>query len=203
MRISSSRINKKLAIPGGITMNKEEKGRKYKEGEIKIDYENIDVANIMDQIKKKIAQRPKGARKEFRREDSPAKTSPSVLEQYETSGTKAKMKRILLKLTKPFSPLIKLLIFPVYAQFRETVLILDQTNRRLDFLSASIDEVDQRLKKAMEYTKLLHSLSHNIVIELTKLRIEEENLRLKTRIMEKDFEFLGKREKAVEKQILK
>jgi hypothetical protein len=203
MRISSSRINKKLAIPGGITMNKEEKGRKFKEGEIKIDYENIDVADIMGQIKKKIAQRPKSARKEFRREGSSAKASPPVLEQYETSGSKAKMKRILLKLTKPFSPLIKLFIFPVYAQFRETVLILDQTNRRLDFLSASIDEVDQRLKRAMEYTKLLHSLSHNIVVELTKLKIEEENLRLKTRIMEKDFEFLGKRERAVEKQIFK
>lgn len=184
-------------------MNKEEKGRTFKEGEIKIDYENIDVADIMAQIKKKIAQRPKGARKEFRREDFQAKTSPSVLEQYETSGTKVKMKRILLKLTKPFSPLIKLLIFPVYAQFRETVLILDQTNRRLDFLSASIDEIDQRLKRAMEYTKLLHSLSHNIVVELTKLKIEEQNLRMKARIMEKDFEFLGKRERAVERQILK
>ena len=184
-------------------MDKEEKGRKFEGGEIKIDYENIDVADIMNQIKKKIARRPKGARKEFRKEDIPAKTIPASLEQYEASGAKAKMKRILLKLTKPFSPLIKLLIFPVYAQFRETVLILDQTNRRLDFLSASIDEVDQRLKRAMEYTKLLHSLSHNIVVELTKLKIEEENLRLKTRIMEKDFESLGKREGALEKQVLK
>ncbi len=52
-----------------------------------------------------------------------------------------------------------------------------------------------------EYTQLIHNLSHNIVVELTKLKIEQENLKLKTRIMEKDFEFLGKREKTLESKV--
>jgi hypothetical protein len=38
---------------------------------------------------------------------------------------------------------------------------------------------------------------------MTKLKIEEENLKIKARILEKDFEFLGQRERALEDQILK
>lgn len=178
-----------------MNKNKEEKGRKLKEGEIRIDYENIDVADIMDQIKKKAAQRPKKTKEELRREDFLTPASLLAVE-LEAPGAKAKAKRLLLKITRPFAPLIKLFVFPVYAEFREMVLILDQTNRRVDLLN-------QKLMSMMEYTKILHSLSHNIVVELSKLKIEEENLKLKTRIMEKDFAFLGKREKALEKQLLK
>ena len=66
-----------------------------------------------------------------------------------------------------------------------------------------MDVAYDNLNRTMEYTKLLHSLSHNIVVELSKLKIEEETLKGKTRIMEKDFEFLGRREKALEKIIEK
>ncbi len=122
---------------------------------------------------------------------------------------------------RPFAPIIKLFILPVYEELRETVRILDQTNKRLDSLNNVINDVSKNLNNAindvnqkldqtadnlvkkMEYTKLLHNLSHNIVVELSKLKIEEENLKLKIRIMEKDFELLGLREKALEKHIFK
>jgi hypothetical protein len=42
-----------------------------------------------------------------------------------------------------------------------------------------------------------------MVVEMTKLKIEEENIKLKARIMEKDFEFLGRKEQALEKEIYK
>jgi hypothetical protein len=38
---------------------------------------------------------------------------------------------------------------------------------------------------------------------MSKLKIEEETLKTKTRIMEKDFDSLGKRERALEKEVLK
>jgi hypothetical protein len=38
---------------------------------------------------------------------------------------------------------------------------------------------------------------------MSKLKIEVETLKTKTRVMEKDFEFLGKREKALEKEAFK
>ena len=174
---------------------------------------------------------------------------------------------------RPFSPLLKLLILPVYSELRETVISLDQTNRRLDYLhlrmeqdlvklgetmnatlserinettkklqivigesadiinktiaktnrriDRGIDNVNDRialvsrdaqkrlnlafddLNRTMEFTQLLHSLSHNLVVEMTKMKIEEETLKVKTRIMEKDFEFLGRREKALEERVFK
>ncbi|MBN2207289.1 MAG: hypothetical protein JW742_07780 [Candidatus Aminicenantes bacterium] len=70
------------------------------------------------------------------------------------------------------------------------------TNERIDGAYAEI-------QRSMEFVKLLHNLSHNIVVEMSKLKIEEEGLKLKTRVMEKDFEFLGRRERALEKELCK
>lgn len=70
------------------------------------------------------------------------------------------------------------------------------TNERVDGAYAEI-------QRSLEFVKLLHNLSHNIVVEMSKLKIEEEGLKLKTRVMEKDFEFLGRRERALEKELLK
>jgi hypothetical protein len=75
-------------------------------------------------------------------------------------------------------------------------LVHRTTNERVDGAYGEI-------QRSMEFVKLLHNLSHNIVVELSKLKIEEEGLKLKTRVMEKDFEFLGRRERALEKEILK
>jgi len=208
---------------------KREKGSED-ERDIKIDYENIDVADIMDQIKKKIAAQPK---KEpelplIESDYIPYATTPPEMPP-EASGVRSKIKALLLKIMKPFSPLIRLLVLPVSHELAETVKTLDLTNKKLDYLSEKLHHdlfqlneslnsrievvnktVNERLDLAFddigrikEYTKLLHSLSHNVVVEMTKLKIEEENLKIKARILEKDFEFLGRREKALEDQVLK
>ncbi len=198
-----------------IEREKEKKNKK-KEEDIKIDYDHIDVADIMDQIKSKVAKESKEQSKQEIPEEEfyPAHVpfEPGVEEP--APGVKGKMKRVLLKIMKPVSPLIKLLVLPVHEQIMETDRKLHQTNMRLDNLSARLDQeldklnaaindVDVKLDQVIDYTKLLHNLSHNIVVELSKLKVEEENLKSKTRIMEKDFEFLGRREKALEKKIFK
>ena len=193
-----------------------------KQEKIRIDYENIDVADIMDQIKSRIARKPKKAAEKNRIDEFPTAPSAHIPDEPpELPGGRGKARRLLSKIMKPFSPLIKLLILPVYDEYRETVLILDRANKRMDYLSSHMNDIDRRhnmiadeikeklnklgkdMDKRNEYTKLLHSLSHNIVVELSKLKIEHENLKLKTRILEKDFEYLGKREKALEKQIVR
>ncbi len=103
----------------------------------------------------------------------------------------------MLKLMKPFSPIIKLLVLPVHQELRETIYILDRTNKRLD----ALDEINRVPRKTKEYIRLLHNLSHNIVVEITKLKIEEENLKIRIRILEKDFEHLKSREKALESRV--
>ncbi|MFZ2053653.1 MAG: hypothetical protein WAU81_05595 [Candidatus Aminicenantales bacterium] len=159
---------------------------------IEIDYDHIDVARIIDQIKKKVAAEAADAPRTSR-DDSPS------LPGLDLEAGQGRARRILLRLMSPLKPLIKLLILPVAEENRRTVLILDHANRRIDRLEQNIE----RLDRLQEYTKLLHHLCHNIVVEMSKLKIEEETLKTKTRIMEKDFDYLGKREKALEKEVFK
>jgi hypothetical protein len=205
---------------------------------IQIDYDNVDVQDIMSQIQENLA----GQAEVPQEAETPADVAPRSLTLPELPEPQpqpvpiSKSKGILLKLMRPFAPLIKLLILPVQHEFMESVYRLDFTNRRLDHLNQKMemvleslsgelyrstdhlstkldtynDALNQRLDlafhdlgKAMEYTKLLHSLSHNLVVEMSKLKIEEEGLKVKARILEKDFEFLNKRERALEEQVFK
>ena len=166
---------------------------------IKIDYDNLDVADIMDQIKRKIAsQGETPLREEPSLEEYPT-VSPSEIQEKlgmegeQVPGRREKLRWIASKFINPLAPFIKLMVLPVHEEVVKTAQGLHQTNLRLD------DE----LFKAVEYTKLLHNLCHNLVVELSKLKIEEENLKNKTRILEKDFEFLKKREKALEERLLR
>jgi len=204
----------------------EDKKQKFsaEEMEIKIDYENIDVEEIMNQIKRKIASRPaqeieqqeEETRNDYRETIPPPLTSPP-------GGLRSKIRRILLKLMRPFAPLIKLMILPVDEELRETVENLDYANRRLDELierfpqeigrlESKIDLnhqlVNERLElafkdlgRAKEYTKLLHQLTHNLVVEMTKLKIEKDHLKIQSRILEKDLAFLNRREEDVAKKV--
>jgi hypothetical protein len=128
---------------------------------------------------------------------------------------RSRAKRLLLKLMKPMTPLIKLAILPVNEELVRTVRVLDHANQQLDYLTAKFDRdihrvesqlterlgrIDTQLAITKENVKLLHALSHNLVVELTKLKIEHEALRNKVRILEKDFETLGRREGALEKR---
>ncbi len=206
----------------------------------KIDYENPDVEDIMRQVREKIdAPLPEKNCTTAAKTAAPAETRspiPQLKEPVWQSVPLSKTKKLLLKLTRPFAPLIKLLTLPVHQELVATVHRLDYTNQRLDHLSRKLelalqslsqelyessrdlnlkvdgfnDSVNQRLDKAfhdlgrtMEYTKLLHSLSHNVVVELSKLKIEEEGLKLKARILEKDFENLHSKEQALEHKVFK
>jgi len=149
---------------------------------VKIDYENVSAADIMRQIKEETAKKHSSG-------SSPAADLP------EGGGSKVMksfIKTVLLKSAKPFRPLIKLLIHDPHQD------LMAETFERLRRLE---EEHGEDRKK--EYIKLLYGLSHNIVVELTKLKIEVEDLRVKLSILEKDFENFKKREKALEKHVFK
>ena len=123
---------------------------------IEIDYDRIDVASIMDQIKGRIASRERPALGDAS-PSGPAWPLPQPEPEAEPPGVRAGSKKILLKLMRPFSPLIKLLVFPVHQELRRTIVTLDQTNRRLDSLFAAVqkelpelrDAVNRRLDAAL------------------------------------------------------
>lgn len=174
-------------------MPEKNKGGEAFEGfeEISIDYENINVADIMSQIKRKISSQQKSSLQGeyFDREESFLYPP-----EFKAAGeARSKIVNLLLRVMRPLTPLIKFLILPVYKELAEN---LARTTERTDRTS-------ERTQRTKEYTKLLHSLTHNIIVELTKLKIEEENLKVKTRIIEKDLELLQKREKALEEKVFK
>jgi len=184
--------------------------------DIKIDYNNIDVPDIMKQIQAKAASPPKKP-PQPKKTESPSKPVSQILEPEQVPMVLPKWRRILLKLMKPFSPLIKLLILPVHNDLMQTVHNLNHVNKRLDYINTKmeqsltklsgelystserldfkidrfnerLDQISLRLEdldKTMEYVKTMHSLCHNIVVELTKLKIEEERTNRKERALEK------------------
>jgi len=166
-----------------------------KEAPIRIDHDNVDVADIMDQIKQRIAQRlpaPAGA---------PAATRerPPGAVPVAPGGGGGLARRVLRLLVRPFMPIVRPLLDRFFVRVNPVVnMRIDEMSGRLNM---RMDEMSGRLITTQENTKLLHTLAHNLVLDLTKLRIEHEALKSKTRIMEKDFEMLGKREKVLEKRM--
>ncbi|MBE0461574.1 MAG: hypothetical protein IBX60_08075, partial [Candidatus Aminicenantes bacterium] len=80
-------------------MNEEKKEREFIQevNEIKVDYENIDVEDIMAQIKRKIAsQEKKEPEQEIDKEELQFSSGPYAPEPSEGYGIKLKIKRILL-----------------------------------------------------------------------------------------------------------
>jgi hypothetical protein len=219
-----------------------------------IDYDHIDVASIMDQVRKRAADTPPGPAYSA---SAPAEAAPTDEEreallrslgepgsppapgpEAEPSGWKGRIKRLVLKLLRPFFPLMRLLGLPLHQDIRATQKILHETNKRLDHLYAlfhlrevrvdqrfhaieenaeaaserqhkaelRLDLVEARIKdldKSMEYIRLLHNLSHNLVVEVTKLKVELDTLKSKFGILEKDQEHLRLRERAIEEKALK
>ncbi|MDW7760511.1 MAG: hypothetical protein SCM96_07725 [Acidobacteriota bacterium] len=221
-----------------------------------IDYDNLDISTLMAAVKERAARRAgdEGSPEETfpvpepdRPQDTgfPADDEP-FLAPYpdfpdDEPGGKSRIKRILLKLMRPFAPLMKLVILPINEDIVRAVRHLDYVNRRVDYYAAKsehelrradrrfaalqevlgrerealareLQRVEQEtadalggirscLTPAVDNVKLLHTLAHNTVVELTKLKIEHETLKNKIRVMEKDFETLSRRERALEKKV--
>jgi len=163
----------------------------------KVDYENLDVASVMEQVRQKAARRTGTPESETSGPGEPEEPLAAAPAAEPPVGLKKRIKSKVQRFLTPFFPLQRLLAFPVHEDLMQTAAELHKTNVRLDRLQAKVFERDL----SREYVKLLHILVHNLVAELTKLRIEHEALKMKTRVLEKDFEHLGRREKALEKRL--
>lgn len=70
------------------------------------------------------------------------------------------------------------------------------------YIDPKFDELTVNLQRSMEYIKLLHNLSNNMVVEMSKLKVEIDALRNRLITMENKIEFLEKRERILEEKFL-
>jgi hypothetical protein len=67
-------------------------------------------------------------------------------------------------------------------------------------LNADLQKKVSIVLQSREYICLLHNALHNIIVEASKLKTEEEMLKTKIRILEDKIEFLENRQRALEKK---
>lgn len=109
-------------------------------------------------------------------------------------------KKILGKIRKIISPLTRFMIRPFLNDLKNLEVELHNQNKEeIHRLKELVPIVFQ----SKEYIKLLHNSMNNMIVELSKLKIEEELLKTKIKVMEDKVEFLENRERAVEKKLFK
>lgn len=109
------------------------------------------------------------------------------LESDSGPGIRGLLKKIFRLIRKPFTPFIRSMVRPF-------------TNE----IKAEINEDRKSIHKfaaGVEYIKLLHNTANNLIVELSKLKIEEELLKTKIKVLEDKMEFIENRERAIEKKI--
>jgi hypothetical protein len=198
---------------------------------VEIDYDRLDVTEIMAQVKRIAASAPTDLPREETPETPPEPPPAAPGPSAPPPGRKDWLKLKIHRLMAPFFPLIRLGGLPLHEDIQAAVVQIDAANRRLDELAARLQETSERfnhrldeqavgfqvrldaltdrvdfrlvdLDRSVDYIRLLHTLDHNLVVETTKLRIEFEALKSKVRILEKELDAQSQREKALEKRLL-
>ncbi len=168
-------------------MDSNDEPRNGPRGGLNIDFDHLDAAEINERIRLAAAAGSSPAVPP----SPPPVTAPAAPPP---PALKSRMKGRLRRLLAPFFPALRLLSLPVQEDLAEATRILHATNVR-------VDEMGPILSRSIEYLRIMHVLNHNLVLELTKLRIEHDALKNRVRLLEKDLDFLTRRERAVERQV--
>jgi hypothetical protein len=97
----------------------------------------------------------------------------------EAEGEKGILKKVLGKIRSLLAPLLRFMLRPHLKEF----VWFNELNKH--------------------YIQLLHNSTHNLIMELTKLKIEEETLKTRVKTLEDRLEFIEKRQRFIEKNVEK
>ena len=116
-------------------------------------------------------------------------------------------KKILGKIRKIFFPIIRFMTRPIYNELRNITVELHNENKKTSHsLSNEINSIQKLLPtiyNSREYIKLLHNTINNMIVESTKLKIEDELHKTRIKVLEDKLEFLENRQRALEKKVYK
>jgi hypothetical protein len=125
-----------------------------------------------------------------------------TLEVETGSGLRGLIKKTLLLTRKIFFPLIRFMTRPIYNELKQFSGDRYNDNAR-DVLKINqqLEDYKQLIFQSKEYIKLMHNSMNNMIVEFSKLKIDEELLKTKIKVMEDKIEFLENRERAIEKKL--
>jgi hypothetical protein len=107
-------------------------------------------------------------------------------------------KKIMGKIRKLLAPLTRFMIRPHTNDLTNlTVELHNQNKEDIHNLKRLIPLILQ----SKEYIKLLHNALNNMIVESSKLKIEEELLKTRIKVLEDKVEFLENRQRAIEKKL--
>jgi len=109
-----------------------------------------------------------------------------------------KVKKLLGLFRRILMPLQRFMLRPFRTDLHNLIVELHNTNRRDVHQLKTLIPVVQQSK---EYVKLLHNTINNMIVEASKLKIEEELLKTKIKVLEDKAAFLEERQRAVEKKL--
>lgn len=98
---------------------------------------------------------------------------------------KGLVKGVMKKIRRLLAPWTRFMNRPMYVELKTNILDLQ---KKMPIVMQS-----------SEYIRLLHNAMHNLIVEASKLKTEEEVLKTRLRILEDKVEFLENRQRALEK----
>lgn len=185
--------------------------------------EEIDVNAIMDAIKKKIEEKKKaGVLKQSEIDeivDMELLPLPDFLEipnvyephlypehkfedfqayHFEPEIEAGAAKKVLGKIRKLLAPLTRFMIRPYMTELKNLTAKLHNENKEDVH---NLKQMVPIILQSKEYIKLLHNTINNMIVEISKLKIDQDLLKTKIKVLEDKIEFIENRERAIEKKI--
>lgn len=125
-----------------------------------------------------------------------------TFEQETGTGLRGLVKKVMVKTRKLFFPLIRFMTRPIYNELKQFSGDRFNENAHNIFKNAQQSEANRRLSiQSKEYIKLLHNSLNNMIVEFSKLKIDQELLKTRIKVLEDKIEFIENRERAIEKKL--
>lgn len=120
---------------------------------------------------------------------------PFHIEQETEQGIVKKIMGVFRKLTMP---VFRFMVRPFVTDLRNLTVGLHNKNAQdIHDLKPTVPIIFQ----SKEYIKLLHNAINNMIVETSKMKIEEELLKTRIKVLEDKIQFLENRERAIEKKL--
>ncbi len=115
------------------------------------------------------------------------------------------VKGIMKKVRSLLAPWTRFMNRPMYLELQTGIYNLQAGFKTsINDLQTSIDNLQRKVPiivQSSEYIRLLHNAAHNLIVEASKLKTDQELLKTRLRVLEDRVEFLENRQRALEKKL--